>query len=63
MNCCKLELCCELLKYRDKNQNQDGTFVMAHQHEAPIANNEPLTWMTWFTLPGIKPATLWILPH
>ena len=36
----------------------DGTSVMAHQREAPTDTTELLTRLTWFTLPGIEPATL-----
>ena len=36
----------------------DGTCVMAHQREAPTDTTELLTRLTWFTLPGFKPATL-----
>ena len=36
----------------------DGTYVMAHQPEAPTDTTELLTRLTWFTLPGFEPATL-----
>ena len=36
----------------------DGICVMAHQREARTATTELLTRLTWFTLPGLEPATL-----
>ena len=36
----------------------DGTYIMAHQCEAPTDTTELLTRLTWFTLPGFEPATL-----
>ena len=36
----------------------DSTCIMAHKPEAPTDTTELLTTLTWFTLPGFKPATL-----